>query len=187
MVHIAVPPILHSHSSFPVCCIPISSWSGDIVDSSLLDHLQLLPCGHNAWTLECQQNKPWATVVLYLLSSKGQTLSSDTSVRFCWSFPVVPVSSISSGPRHSHGISHTASHTQCSLGGSCRLRAEPDQLEIARSQPPAAHYRETVEVQQLPFRILLTEDLGSLDVAASRCSSGGGVITRCVTENFTVN
>lgn len=71
-----IPPFL----SFSSMLRPISSYSGDIVGSALLDRLRLPPRGHNAEALGCSAKQTVRVVMLCLFSSKGQTLSSDSNL-----------------------------------------------------------------------------------------------------------
>lgn len=79
MSRIAVPPILPSHSSLPVCCIPFPVRVG-----TLLAHpcLTTCSCCHvdimlGPWSASrTNHEEQWCC----LFSLKGQTLSSDTSV-----------------------------------------------------------------------------------------------------------
>lgn len=65
----------------------------------------------------------WSSLWIFKASTKlcPQILSS---VGCCCVFPAVPISSIKA-------VLCAILYVQCSLGGNCRLRAEPNQLELA--------------------------------------------------------
>lgn len=185
MSHIAVPLILPSHSSLPVCCILFPVRVGILqthpclttcscchVDIMLgpwsarkTNHEQQWCCVSSVQRAKlCPQTPPWDVGLFQWYQSaafqQGQGIPT--------AFLMLP-------------------HTQRSLWASCRLRAESDQLEIARPQPPAVHYRVTVEVQQLPF-----QDPPHRGSEFPACSSiqvlpREGVITEFITENCIVN